>query len=267
MFSVRFKPGARGANSLATRISRELLCLALALTLAPITCHATIILVTLTIGAVYLGADGRLTHTDENGNVTYGDACKIRQFGKIVVAYSGTVTDANVQFNVFDVLSSIEASSLSEFADKVADVLPSKFQKSLERSASAGKVSPNLIIPGDIAIVGFEDGKPAFIRILIFNDKGVVKAVKINEGKQSEKIFKSNPGIIIGPLPLGKVHAVSSTDFVSSDCWTNNSSVEGITRCMLKTYIGADPRHINEPIAVLKVTKNNVSWIEKGKCE
>src|SRR5437899_9677586 len=168
------------ANSSATWIAGKILCLALALALGSVPCDATIILVTLTRDAIYLGADGRVTLIDVNGNETSGEFCKIRQFGKVVIAYSGTTIDADVKLNVFDVLSSIKASSVSDFADKVIAVLPCRFQESLERSAQTGRTRPDLQMPGDVAIVGFEEGKPAYVRVLFINDKGVIKAIRKN---------------------------------------------------------------------------------------
>jgi len=247
-------------------IAGRVLCLALILALGSLPCEATIILVTLTREAIYLGADGRGTLIDVNGNETPCDFCKIRQFGKIVAAYSGTVIDADVKFNVFDVLSSIKADSVSDFADKLIAVLPGRFQESLGRSAQTRSMRPDLLMPGDIAIVGFEDGKPSYIRVLFINDKGVIKAIRKNDGKQFEKDLKLNPGIISGPSPIGEFNAVSFRDFASMDCGPG-SDVETKTHCMLNAYITADPKHINKPIAIIKVTKDGISWIEKGKCE
>ncbi len=236
----------------------------LVLALMSTPCGATIVFVTLTRDAIYVGADGRGTIIDEADNETYTDICKIRQFRKVVVAYSGTVSDPTANFDVWDILSRINAGSAAEFADKVAKVLTDRLQALKEQKERTGKSTQHPFIPGDVGIMSFEGGKPAYVRMLFLNENGTIRAIKKDDGSAFARDLKINPGTIAS-TPIGKFDAISFSDLASLDC-PDGVEVEQRMRCQLKAYINADPKHINEPISIAKITEAGVSWIVKGKC-
>jgi len=240
--------------------------LLLVFSLAAAPSNSTIILVTLTRHAIFIGADGRATFTDQAGNETYFDACKIRQFGKIAVAYAGTVSDPSVPFDVWATFNTIRASTVTEFADKAAKELAVGFQSLAQHDAQSGKITPKQIILGDVGIAGFEGKKVAYIRLLFVQEKGVIRTVTINEGGAFEKDLKINPQVIEEAPPIGRFDAIGLSDFVSMDC-PQGTDLDKVVRCRLNAYIKVAPKHINEPLSIVKITESGISWVETGKCQ
>lgn len=230
--------------------------LALLVLLAAGTCDATVIFVTLTRDAIYVGADGRITITDTLGKETYGDTCKIHQFGKVFVADSGLARYDLTGFDVWQIFSSIKATSVSDFTDKMVAVLPAKYQAVYaDRMKRNGGVKPD-DGPGDIGVFAFEDGKPAFIWTYFYTDNGVIKSAIHNDGKEFARDFARTT------MPIGEGNAAPVADFMA--CADEDEIVS--TRCDLAAYIKADPKHINEPIAILKMSDGKNEWIEPGAC-
>ena len=132
-------------------------------------CSASIILVRLSSDAIYIAADGRITGMDDSGKETFADTCKVRKIGQFVVADTGIIgapMDLVSTFDVWSQLKSIKASSVADFAKQAASLLPSRYQAVFtERSRRIGRPFQQFI-PGDIGVAAFEDGKPAFIRII-----------------------------------------------------------------------------------------------------
>lgn len=242
--------------------------LILALALVPIPCRATIIVYTITRDAIYVAADGRITKIDLDGHETYEDGCKIKQFGRIIVAYSGTLKDPMTKFDVWEVVNSARAKTVAEFAAKLKERLPRKLQASMEFNKN--RVKPSFLL-GDMIIADFEDGKPQVIRILFPNINGTIQGITKNEGREFANDLKLNPGMQSGPNPVGEYSAISIGDLAKLDCSISEAGAllnsEQQTRCCVKAYIKADPAHINEPISSVKLSTTGPSWREKGKCE
>jgi len=247
-------------------LTLKIVVLLLVFSLAATPGNATIILVTLTRNAMFIGADGRATITDEAGNETFLDVCEIRQFGKIVVAYSGTVGDPSVHFDAWDIFKTIRANTVAEFAGEAAKALAVQFQSSAEHFGPPGKIRQNRLILGDVGIAGFQDGKATYIRILFVNEKGVIRAVTMDDGSAFERDLKINPEVIEETPPIGRFDAISFSDFVSMDC-PQGVDVGQVVRCRLEAYVKAAPKHINEPISIVKISKAGISWVEAGKCD
>jgi hypothetical protein len=220
------------------------------------TCNATIIFVSLSRDAIYIGADGRLTASDDSGQERDGGpTCKIQQFGSIFVADSGMVRDDSTGFDVWKFFDSIKANSVSDFADKVAQELPEKYQTVYTaRKERIGKTTQNS--PGDIGVFGFVNGKPEFFWIYFSVNDGIIKATIHDEGKEFARGGASRLTI-----PIGKTDAPVPDDLHCTD----EDEVTSI-RCYLAAYIKAEPRYINEPIAILKITSMQHEWIEPGAC-
>jgi hypothetical protein len=144
------------------RISAQLQRLTLIALLATASCKATIVVVTLTHDAIYVGADERLTEFDQNGNETDSTptTCKLRKFGNVVVGYSGWISYPEAGLDVWKTFGSTRAASVSDFAHKIGEELPQQFQGIYK------KYGPRIGMPADVAVLGFEEGRPAFIRVL-----------------------------------------------------------------------------------------------------
>ena len=167
------------------------------------TCNATIIFVSLSRDAIYIGADGRLTASDDSGQERDGGpTCKIQQFGSIFVADSGMVRDDSTGFDVWKFFDSIKANSVSDFADKVAQELPEKYQTVYTaRKERIGKTTQNS--PGDIGVFGFVNGKPEFFWIYFSVNDGIIKATIHDEGKEFARGGASRLTIPIGKTDAG----------------------------------------------------------------
>lgn len=226
--------------------------------------NASIVFVTLTSDAIYIGADGRLTLTDAAGKETYGETCKIRDIGRFLVADTGTISGPIGPSDTFDVwseLESIKASSVTDFAEKLSTTLPAKFQSVFtERSRRTGKPFQEFI-PGDIAIAGFEGGVPAFVRVIFLTVNGKITANRKNDGADFARNVGHNSGAR-STVPLGEFSLLPlGTD---PNCFANFDIAENM-RCNINAYIKADPTHINEPIAIRKLTKDGADWIGEHK--
>jgi hypothetical protein len=243
------------------RIYTKIAGLTLAFFLLAGICNATVILVTLASDATYLGADGRITATDDLGNESYGPTCKIHQFGNLFVAEAGETLDPPTGFNVWQYFASVNATSVSDFADRIASELPDKYQAVYtERSRRTGKPAQDLV-PGDIGVVGFENGKPAFIEIFFYTENGVIKAFPHDNGKEfALNAARGHVPAITTPLGMGNAAPRADVSACADD-----DEITSI-RCSLAAYIKADPNHINQPIAILKITTAKHEWIEKGAC-
>ena len=228
------------------------------------TCNATILFVTMTRDAIYVAADGRLTYAHPDGNETYGSVCKIRKFGNITVAAAGKYADHATNFDVWKIFASIQATSVADFARQIAATVPKQYQAIYtERSKRTGvKAIPDLF-PGMVAVLGFEDGKPAFIRIVFYTINGVVEASSSDEGDA----FSKNNYIGSDTIPVGEHWAVPALQN-SANCLgkTHPPNPVADLRCELKQYISADPQHINRPIAIVKLTRAGSEWMAVGAC-
>jgi hypothetical protein len=147
------------------------------------TSRATIIFVTLTRNAIYIGADGRATNMDAAGNeIGPSDACKIRNFGNYTVVDSGIASYPWTGFNVWEYFASIKATSVADFSNQLKEQLPPKFQTAYtDLKKRTGKV---IAVPGDIGVMAFEGGKPVFIWIFFFVQDETVKAAVHNDGRE-----------------------------------------------------------------------------------
>lgn len=225
-------------------------------------CRASIVIVTLTSDAIYIGADGRLTLTDDKGKETFDCICKIRKFRTIVVATTGTITDPHTDFDLWKILDGINASSVAEFADKIVTTLPPKYETAIRAQTKRTNTPSGTFIAGDIEVAGFEDGKPASVRVIFISEKGSVKAVKKNDGAGFARDTKRGPGIVTS-FPVGMFNAIAIGDYPQCD---TTDPVEAI-RCTIASYIRADPKHINKPISILKLTSSGLQWPAPGICE
>jgi hypothetical protein len=188
--------------------------LSLGTALAIAQCSASIVIVNLTADTIYIGADGRITETDNVGKETPKDGCKVRRFGPFVVADTGTVggpTGASDAFDVWAELRSIKASTVADFADQVAKTLPAKFQAVFtELSRRTGRPFQEFI-PGDIAIAGFENGRPAFVRIIFVAVNGAIEANPKNYGAQFTRDAQRMLEIRNEAPPFGSLTAQRAT--------------------------------------------------------
>lgn len=250
-------------RSPAARIETKILRLSIGMLLAFTPCSASIVLVALSGDAIYVGADGRGTLVDEAGNETPSDTCKVRSLGPFVVADTGMVSGPAAPSDTFDVwseLKSIKASSVVDFANKISNILPGRFQSVFaERSRRTGRPFQQFI-PGDIAVVSFEGGRPAFVRIIFVTVNGKITANQKNDGAEFARDVRRTPGMrtnaVLGEFNLFPIGA-------QPECFTVDPVEE--MRCQLAAYIKADPTHINEPIVIRKVTDTRSDWIVHSK--
>jgi hypothetical protein len=139
-------------------------------------CCPSVVFVNLAADETYVGADGRLTYTVADTGTTGGPAGP---------------TD---MFDVWIELKSMRASSVVDFAGKIAAALPGKFQSVFEeRSRRTGKPFQQFI-PGDIAVLGFEGDRPAFVRIIFATVGGKITANIKNDGVAFVRQLSLNPG-------------------------------------------------------------------------
>jgi hypothetical protein len=265
-------------------IPAKIFLLSLGMALAIAQCSASIVIVNLTADAIYIGADGRITETDNVGKETPKDGCKVRSFGPLVVADTGTVggpTGASDAFDIWVELKSIKASTVAEFADQVAKTLPAKFQGVFtERSRRTGRPFQEFI-PGDIAIAGFENGRPAFVRIIFVTVDGAIEANPKNYGAQfmrdAQRMLETHtklPRLDLSRFSAQRMPGTRMTLLFGEfdlfpigqepECPTDSDIVEEM-RCQLAAYIKADPLHINKPIVIRKVTATGSEWIQRSK--
>ena len=227
------------------------------------TCYATVIFVTLTHDAIYVGADGRATNVDAIGNeIGVSDVCKIRRFGNIIVADSGIMTDPWTGLDIWSFFATVKATSVADFSNQIKTQLPQKYEAAYAELKKRNGRDTKIAVPGDIGVMAFEDGKPAFIRIVFFVQDGTVKAAIKDDGREFDVAGK---GIGAETVPIGEANAISLSDFGSLDC--DDGDPVNNTRCLLAAYIKADPKHINQPIAILKLTSTTSEWIEPGACK
>jgi hypothetical protein len=70
-------------------------------------------------------------------------------------------------------------------------------------------------------------------------------------------------------VPVGKFDAIPLADFANLNCESDDhgllTSVAKM-RCMFKAYINADQKHINQPVAILKINSAGTRWIDPGAC-
>jgi hypothetical protein len=196
---------------------------------------------------------------DAAGNeIGPSDACKIRNFGNYTVVDSGIASYPWTGFNVWEYFASIKATSVADFSNQLKEQLPPKFQTAYtDLKKRTGKV---IAVPGDIGVMAFEGGKPVFIWIFFFVQDETVKAAVHNDGRELDL----NSGKA-STIPIGEGNAMTFSDFAKLDCPFGDQIAN--IRCYLAAYIKTDPKHINAPIAILKLTSTAGDWIEKGVCK
>lgn len=225
------------------------------------TCRATIIFVTLTRQAIFIGADARTTLTNDAGKESYGTTCKIRGFGQVTVAVSGTLSDTSSNFDIWRFLDSIRKVSVADFAREIADRLPTLYGSIDQTRTLRGSRVTQGAIPGQVAVLGFQANAPTFFSVRFLEQNGTIKAVLRDEGVDLAK------NKVLGALtvPFGEYWALPFPGPTDCDDDGLANAAEYI-RCSITEYITADPKHVNGPIAIIKITPSGSEWIDRGAC-
>jgi hypothetical protein len=255
-------------SRLSKRLSRLILISASVigvLAICPTPNRATTIVVARSATEIVVGADSKVT--DSYGNQLEKRACKILQFGKVVVAMEGLGTDRVTGFSVQKIVAEAfrarPKASISESTNFVTGLLVSSLllelpalQKedpnSYSRKIGAGQSFLRIVL------TGFEKHRPlVFVRSF--------RAAPISPRITGVTVMADDclldcRGDVITRF-LGETEAIEGLPEETADFWS--VGLVSSVRKLVEAEVAARSEYVGPPIDIVRLTARGIEWIQR----
>jgi len=227
--------------------------------------RGTTIVVARTMDEIVIGADSKVT--DTYGTDLNRRACKIRQFGKLFIAFEGLELDRQTGFNVPEIASMAlhlkPSASATEKVSILTGFLVSRLFNELRLLKKNAPETYYKKIQGGqiflrIVVAGFERGRPL---VFIRNFRAAeLSPQTIGVSVLPDDCLDGCQGEVVTRF-LGETDAIDGLPEETPGFW-QQGLVNGVRR-LIETEIAARSEYVGPPIDILRIDRNDAQWISE----